>query len=247
MRLLSSMCFDPLQGGSPIVSATIQKTVSPRRAFSTSIPLQKVKKAAQNKSKKMVETVTGDGPLPEDKLVAAEVRELRDVSKILQTELTRHFSLKADVRDFENVDVTVNGKHYKMNHLARITMRGGDALMINFSENPASIKEAKLALEKSMLGLNPQQEGVALHVSLPKVTRELREQAVKNSKKIFNDYKTELNRIFAKHDKLNTNSGADLDTVHNRSATMLECKRQFDEWGKELLEEKQKAVMQEIK
>lgn len=82
-----------------------------------------------------------------------------------------------------------------MNHLGRISMKNSEYIIINFDENPSAIKPAKIALIKDALCSNPQQEGVTLYISVKKPSRELREQIVKNSKQILNEYKDALNKV----------------------------------------------------
>lgn len=83
-----------------------------------------------------------------------------------------------------------------MNRLGRVTLKSPQMVMINFGDNPTAIKAAKLALQKSNLNVNPQQEGVTLYVPVPKMTRERREYLASTAKaKMFNDYKEALNEV----------------------------------------------------
>lgn len=111
-------------------------------------------------------------------------------------EFTHIFSLKVDLRNYENLNVTLeNGTKQKLNMLARISLKTPEIIMINFTENPAIIKAAKNAIEKSELCANPQQDGVILFVPVPKPSRERREQISTSAKKIFNVYKKGLNDV----------------------------------------------------
>lgn len=82
-----------------------------------------------------------------------------------------------------------------MNHLGRISMKNPETIVINFTENPSSIKPAKIALQNAALCVNPQQEGPILYIPLPKSSRERREQITLSAKKIFNDYKKRLDTV----------------------------------------------------
>ncbi|KAH3689405.1 ribosome-recycling factor, mitochondrial-like [Dreissena polymorpha] len=52
------------------------------------------------------------------------------------------------------------------------------------------------------MNLNPQQEGQSLvYLTIPKVSREHREQLAKNAKAIFNKTKDSLNKVYSKFSK----------------------------------------------
>lgn len=123
------------------------------------------------------------------------MKQLQELEDQLAEELTMHFSLRVDLRQYEQLPVKLDsGEVVAMNHLARVTMKTPSLVALNFSANPAAIKAAKLALEQSSLG-TPQQEGTLLHISIPRMTREKREEKVKSARKIFNDYKDALNKV----------------------------------------------------
>ncbi|KHN71861.1 putative ribosome-recycling factor, mitochondrial [Toxocara canis] len=85
-------------------------------------------------------------------------------------------------------------QEHRMNRLGRVVLKSPQMVMINFGDNPTAIKAAKLAIQKSNLNVNPQQEGVALYVPVPRMTRERREQLAATAKaKMFNDFKEALN------------------------------------------------------
>lgn len=51
-----------------------------------------------------------------------------------------------------------------MNRLGRVTLKSPQMVMINFADNPTAIKAARVALQKSSLAVNPQQEGIVLYI-----------------------------------------------------------------------------------
>lgn len=83
-----------------------------------------------------------------------------------------------------------------MSKLGRVSMLNPQVVSVNFTENPAALKPAKLAIEKSNLEVSPQQDGLSLFMHIPKLTRERRERLAASAKKtLFNDYKTALNEV----------------------------------------------------
>lgn len=83
-----------------------------------------------------------------------------------------------------------------MNRLGRVSLKSPQMVMINFADNPTSIKAARVALQKSSLSVNPQQEGIVLYVPVPRMTRERREELANAAKtKMLHDYKEALNKV----------------------------------------------------
>lgn len=67
---------------------------------------------------------------------------------------------------------------------------------MDFTDNPSVIKLVRLAIEQSKLNVTPRQEGAILYISLPRITRERRENMANvASKKLLNEYKKALNEV----------------------------------------------------
>lgn len=132
-----------------------------------------------------------------EELTAAQ-KEMERLESVLLEELTRHFSLRVDLRQFEELPVKLSGSDevHRLSHLGRVTLKNPQLIMINFADRPAAIHDAKLALQKSALNVNPQQEGIVLYVPVPRMTRERREQLAKDARqKLFNDFKKAVNEV----------------------------------------------------
>uniref|UniRef100_A0A914W038 Ribosome-recycling factor, mitochondrial n=1 Tax=Plectus sambesii TaxID=2011161 RepID=A0A914W038_9BILA len=173
------------------------------------------------------------------------IKQLEELEDQLAEELTMHFSLRVNLRQYEQLPVKLEtGEVLAMNHLGRVTMKTPSLVAINFSANPSAIKAARLALEQSALG-NPQQEGPVLHLSIPRMTREKREEKVKSAKKIFNDYKDALNKVYAKHDK-HAQSSLNNQEAYKAREVLLTMKRKFDKRGEDLVKAKTDALLSEM-
>ncbi|KAI6197936.1 hypothetical protein M3Y94_01284500 [Aphelenchoides besseyi] len=119
--------------------------------------------------------------------------------------LDRHFSLKTDLKSYEELTVKMkDGKTCPLNHLARVSMLNPQMIRLDFVQNPAAIGPAKDAILRSSLNVNPQQEGIVLHIAIPRMTKERRESIAWDAKhKIFNEFKERLNKIYSRYDKQN--------------------------------------------
>uniref|UniRef100_A0A1I7VSA5 Ribosome-recycling factor, mitochondrial n=1 Tax=Loa loa TaxID=7209 RepID=A0A1I7VSA5_LOALO len=138
-----------------------------------------------------------------DFVIQHGVKEMKSLEDIFVQELTKSLSLKADLRTYEDFVVkTEDGKQYKLNTLGRIKLVNPLLISVDFTDNPAVIKSARLAIEQSKLNVTPRQEGAVLYISLPRITRERRENVANvASKKLLNEYKKALNEVYSKYDR----------------------------------------------
>ncbi|PAV76537.1 hypothetical protein WR25_13661 [Diploscapter pachys] len=173
----------------------------------------------------------------ESGFVKACTKEMKSLEDILLDELTKHFSLQVDLRQYENLLVkTDGGDEHRMSHLGRVSLKTPHMVMINFADNPTVIKSAKLAIEKSALGVTSQQQGVVLYVPTPKMTRERREHMVHDAKK-----------VYSKMDKKSSAANAAKpDLMKKVREAMLGLKKTFELKGAEHVETKQKELLTEV-
>uniref|UniRef100_A0A9J2PT85 Ribosome-recycling factor, mitochondrial n=1 Tax=Ascaris lumbricoides TaxID=6252 RepID=A0A9J2PT85_ASCLU len=195
-------------------------------------------------SKEIHETTTDAN----NAFVQGALKEMKHLEAILNDELAKHFSMQVDLRTYEEIVVKLdNGEEHKMNRLGRVTLKSPQMVMINFGDNPTAIKAAKLALQKSNLNVNPQQEGVTLYVPVPKMTRERREYLASTAKaKMFNDYKEALNEVYARYNKKSSNELKSQDDAMHTRATLLSIKRTMESRGIELIESRRVELLKEV-
>lgn len=87
-------------------------------------------------------------------------------------------------------------QQYKLNTLGRIKLVNPLLISVDFTDNPSVIKLARNAIEKSKLNVTPRQEGAVLYISLPRITRERRENMADVAcKKLLNEYRKALNEV----------------------------------------------------
>uniref|UniRef100_A0A0K0G0Z5 Ribosome-recycling factor, mitochondrial n=1 Tax=Strongyloides venezuelensis TaxID=75913 RepID=A0A0K0G0Z5_STRVS len=232
-------CFNTIKLRNSIPPATSLQY----RELNLSLPLQKIKKG--QKGKNYVEFVNID---EDNSLLTKAKNEMEDLEKVLVDELVKHFSLQVDIRVYENILVQLDDKtSKKMNHLGRVSCKNPHMVMIDFSENPVAIKNAKLAIQKSALNVNPQQEGVVLYIPIPRMTRERREQLSQLAKtKLFNDYKNALNQVYVKADEKSAKTSTTTDIAKSNRTYLLNLKKAMEKRGLAIVEEKQKTLLREI-
>uniref|UniRef100_A0A914E0C5 Ribosome-recycling factor, mitochondrial n=1 Tax=Acrobeloides nanus TaxID=290746 RepID=A0A914E0C5_9BILA len=175
------------------------------------------------------------------------MNEMKVLEEKFVQDLTKHFSLKLDTRAYEEIPVTMeNGKTYRMDHLGRVSLHNPQMVMINFTDNPGAIGPAKLVVQKLYPGVNPVQEGITLHIPIPRMTRERREELVKFAEKtIFNHYKNALNKVYSKFDDISRKQST-MDDGIRLVKQLHDFRKKMEEKGRQLIEGKKKEIMKEI-
>ncbi|VDK40955.1 unnamed protein product [Gongylonema pulchrum] len=151
---------------------------------------------------------------------------MRGLENTFLEELTKSLSLKVDLKTYEDVVVKTDDGRVRllckilkllliymlicqasmnekerllivaMNELGRIKLVSPLLVSVDFADNPSAIKPARLALEQSNLNVSVRQEGVVIYISIPRITRERRENLANvASKKLLNEYKKALNEV----------------------------------------------------
>ncbi|CCD67783.1 Ribosome-recycling factor, mitochondrial [Caenorhabditis elegans] len=204
------------------------------------------KKKADNKKKNPPAVFSN---LEENAVVQETIKEIQRVEGLLVEELTRHFSLKVDIRQYEDVMVKLeNGKDKPLSMIARVTLKSPLMIMINFQDNPSAIKAAKLAIQKSTLNVTPQQEGAVLYVNVPPMSKERREKMASDAKgRILNEYKKAINEIYSKSDKKSSNEFSTRpDEAKKTREALLNMKHAAEQRGGLLIEERRKQLLKQV-
>ncbi|VDM10711.1 unnamed protein product [Wuchereria bancrofti] len=179
-----------------------------------------------------------------DFVIQHGVKEMKSLEDIFMQELTKSLSLKIDLRTYEDFVVkTEDGKQYKLNTLGRIKLVNPLLVSVDFSDNPSAIKPTRLAIEQSKLNVTPRQEGAVLYISLPRITRERRENMANvASKKLLNDYRKALNEVYSKYDR----ELEDHEEFQKIMQGLLKEKKAFEKKAIMLIEERRNKLLTEV-
>ncbi|VDN01115.1 unnamed protein product [Thelazia callipaeda] len=179
-----------------------------------------------------------------DFIIQHGTNEMKTMEDIFVEELTKSLSLKVDLRTYEDFVVkTDDGKQYKLITLGRIKLVSPLLISVDFADNPGMIKFTRLAIEKSKLNVTPRQEGAVLYISLPRITRERRENLANvASKKLLNEYRKALNDVYSKYDR-------ELQD-HNEFAKimqeLLKVKKSLEKKAVIMIEERRSKLLTEV-
>lgn len=110
------------------------------------------------------------------------------MDKTLETmkdEFVKNLSLRSTTGSIETLKITIDGKDHELQEIAQIVRKNPKTIVINMISFPQVIPTVLIALEKSGMNLNPQQDGTTIFIPVPKVTKEHRENLSKNAKILF--------------------------------------------------------------
>ncbi|KAI0231931.1 hypothetical protein LSAT2_017728, partial [Lamellibrachia satsuma] len=145
---------------------------------------------------------------------------------------------------FDNLTVETEDGKFPLIQLGQVLQKGSQLVVINMASSPQYIPAVKMALDKSGMNVNPQQDGTSLFVPVPKVTREHREGLAKNAKVLCDKTKEKLrdiqNRFIRDIKKSKDKHPADL--VHGVQETIQSTTHNYVETAEKLMTAKQQEL-----
>ncbi|KFM69729.1 Ribosome-recycling factor, mitochondrial, partial [Stegodyphus mimosarum] len=169
-----------------------------------------------------------------DVIDIAEYRtRLQQVTEKLKKDFGEHLSLRSSASSIENILVKIENEEYPLHELAQISKKNPNLIAINMSDFPEGLKPAIQAITESGSGMNPQQEGTMIYLSIPKLSREHRENLAKNAKAIAVKAKEEVRSIqnqYVKEAKSKTDLSEDLifNATHQIMAVAEQCNAELE-------------------
>jgi ribosome recycling factor len=113
---------------------------------------------------------------------------MTDAINYLESELAKIRAGKANPAIFDNVSVDYYGTKMPINQTANINTQDARTLVIQPWEK-AMLQPIEKAIQAANLGLNPQNDGVLIRISVPPLTEERRRDLVKKAKQEAEDAK----------------------------------------------------------
>lgn len=118
-----------------------------------------------------------------------DIEDYRDqlyiVAEKLKKEYVENLSTRSAAGNIDKLTVKIDNEDHPLNELAVISKKNPNLIAINMTDFPEGLKPTIQAIIDSGACLNPQQEGTMIYVSVPKLTREHRENLAKNAKSLF--------------------------------------------------------------
>lgn len=169
-----------------IFNASIAQS-KPDTQFARHYAKSKDKKSekARNKGLRNTSIQLNNDELGELLDISAYNEQLQKILDKLQEDFIQNLSLRSTTGSVETLKIKVDGKVHELQELAQISRKNTKTIVVNMIAFPQAIPDALQALRTSGMNLNPQQEGTTVFIPVPKVTKEHRENLVKNAKALF--------------------------------------------------------------
>lgn len=132
-----------------------------------------------------------------DKMTGQMEKALDDLNK----QYIKNLSLRSTTGAIEQLPVNVDGTEHELQELGQIMRKNPKTIVVNMIAFPQTIPAVLVALSKSGMNLNPQQDGTTIFIPVPKVTKEHRENLSKNAKTLFLKCRDALKTISQDHIK----------------------------------------------
>jgi len=171
--------------------------------------------------------------------------ELSVIVESLKENYIKHFSLRGNVGSLETLSVTIDGEEFPLNELAQVTRKNPQLVVVNMSGFPQGLQPVLEAIQNSGMNINPQQEGTTIYIPVPKVTREHREQIVKNAKTQLNKCKEntrEVQNRYLKEAK-QLKEGLSEDLVFNTQQMIMSMAEETNSQAEKLFAAKQEEIL----
>ncbi|XP_077139597.1 ribosome-recycling factor, mitochondrial [Ranitomeya variabilis] len=134
--------------------------------------------------------------LVEDIINLKEVeQDMKNAIDGLKEDFNKNLSIRTSPGAFDHIIVKTKDGKFPLSHLGQITLKSPRLFVINMASFPESAEAAVNALRQSQMNLNPELDGTLIHVPVPPVTREHRENLTKVAKQLTNKAKDSVRKV----------------------------------------------------
>ncbi len=126
-------------------------------------------------------------------LADCDLRQKRSV-EVLRNELTRIRTGKASVGLVEPIKAEAYGTEMPLSQMANVSTPDAKTILIQ-PWDKSTLNAIEKAIQKSDLGLNPNNDGQQIRLTLPPLTEDRRKELVKLVKKYVEDAKTAVRNV----------------------------------------------------
>lgn len=213
-----------------------------RRNYAKNTSKQKEK--MRNKGLKFTKFHMTDEQLSVIVNVDSYKKKLQKSLDTLEDEFIKNLSLRSTTGSIETIKVKFETEEHELQDIAQIIRKNPKTIIINMASFPQMIPNTVQALAKSGMNLNPQQEGTAIHIPVPKVTKEHRVVLAKNAKILFTKCRDHIrdaqNEVLR---KVKHNQEISEDDNHIAQGQLTEIAAEYVEKAEKMLETKQKELL----
>ncbi|XP_073429258.1 ribosome-recycling factor, mitochondrial isoform X2 [Dendrobates tinctorius] len=122
-------------------------------------------------------------------------QDMKNAIDCLKEDFNKNLSIRTSPGAFDHIIVKTKDGKFPLSHLGQITLKSPRLFVINMASFPESADAAVNALRQSQMNLNPELDGTLIHVPVPPVTREHRENLTKVAKQLTNKAKDSVRKV----------------------------------------------------
>ena len=134
--------------------------------------------------------------MPLDAIISDVETQMKKATEFLRSELrgVRTGQASAGLVDGVRVEVESYGSTMGLKELGNVAVAEGNVIVIK-PYDPSTLKDIQRALEKSDLGINPQNDGKMIRLPVPPLSGERREQLVNHVKQLAEQQKVAVRNL----------------------------------------------------
>jgi len=174
-------------------------------------------------------------------------KEMEHFIEKLKHDYVHNTVVRSNVGSLEELEVELEGEKYPLNEIAQVHRKSPQLVMINCSAFPQASKGVLEAIRNSGMNLNPQQEGYAIAVPIPKVSKEHREGLVSKAKTLRTKCKEDLRKVHSNYVKKaleKEHQGVSQDLIHMATLKIKDMMDTHCKTADDMLKIKEKELLQ---
>lgn len=239
--ILSSFVIESIGVKCPIVASNTHH-IELRRNYAKNVSKQKEK--MRNKGTKFANFHLTDAQLSAIVNVDSYKNKLQKAIDTLEAEFIKNLSLRSTTGSIDTIKVKHEGEEHTLQDIAQIVRKNPKTIVVHMATFPQMIPAALLAIAKSGMNLNPQQDGTTLFIPVPKVTKDHRIALAKNAKALFikcrDHIKDAQNEVLR---KVKHNKEISEDDNHSAQGQLTQIANEYVAQAEKMLETKQKELL----
>ncbi|KAG9477959.1 hypothetical protein GDO78_013119 [Eleutherodactylus coqui] len=121
--------------------------------------------------------------------------DMKNVLDSLKEDFNKNLSIRTSPGAFDHIIVKTKDGKFQLSHLGQITLKSPRLFVINMASFPECTNAVMDAIRESQMNLNPELQGTLIHVPVPMISREHRENLAKLAKQLTNKAKDSLRKV----------------------------------------------------
>nr|XP_054770216.1 ribosome-recycling factor, mitochondrial-like [Lytechinus pictus] len=209
-------------------------------SFHTSIS-HHAKKGKKHKAKVVV-----DMSADEDILDLNDVKEnMQKAIDALKKDYTNTLTIRTSQGALDHILVSTPDGKFPLNQLGQMSFKSSSSITVNLANFPQATEAAAKAIREAGMNLNPKIEGSIIHVPIPKVTKEHRENLVKSAKGLCDKAKVNIRSVRSKYitSVRKHKEGTSKDTIFQLEQQIHQVADSYNDSAEKLLSSKTKELL----